>query len=159
MKNGLISMSTIRDAIVEEAETWMGTPYQHQAIVKGEKGGVDCAMLIAGVAINTGIMDDSIRKDIPPYPMEWHFHSNVPLMTDIMKIFGCVKRNITTMDSLKPGDIVAFKLGRVPSHLGIYVGNNLFIHAYGGVKCVTKNELSAQWEDRFHSAYRYPGVK
>lgn len=152
-------MTSLRNQIVEEAESWIGTPYQHQAMVKGDGGGVDCAMLIAGVAINIGIMDKSIRKDIPPYPMEWHFHNDVPLMTNIMEIFGCKKRNISSLASLKPGDIVAFQLGRVPSHLGLYVGDNLFIHAYGGVKFVTKNELSAQWADRFHSAYRYPGVR
>ena len=159
MKNGLKLIAVTRNDIAEEAESWLKTPYLHQAMIKGKDGGVDCAMLIAGVAINLGIMDESIKKDIPAYPMDWHFHNDVPLMTDIMEIFGCKKRKIKSLASLNIGDIVTFKLGRVPSHLGIYVGDNFFIHAYGGVKTVVKNELSAQWADRFHSAYRYPGVK
>ena len=145
-----------RKKICEEAKSWLGTPWQHQACLKHV--GVDCAMLVAGVAKNVGLIDKEKFKAIPNYPKDWHIHRDIPMLTDLMKYFGCKKKSL---ESLLPGDIVVFKIGRVPSHLGIYLEDNYFIHAlYGaGKKEVVMNSLSADWIKRLVDVYSLPGVR
>lgn len=41
-------MSDIENAIIQEARTWLGTPFKHQGRLKGQ--GVDCLGLLVGVA-------------------------------------------------------------------------------------------------------------
>ncbi len=59
-------------------------------------------------------------------------------------------------DELKPGDLVFFNtLKRSFSHVGIYVGNNRFIHAPssgGGVEVVSMQDK--YWVQRFNGARR-----
>lgn len=43
-------------ALLTEARSWVGTPYHEKGRVKG--GGTDCVQLLAGVAINAGILDE-----------------------------------------------------------------------------------------------------
>ena len=61
----------IRQQITKEARSWIGTPYQHQSRVKGV--GVDCAMFIAEVGNNLGLLDPS--KIVPNYSKQWHLHN------------------------------------------------------------------------------------
>jgi hypothetical protein len=58
-----------RQAVVEEAKTWLRTPYHHHADVKGH--GVDCAMILSRVYSNTGIVP---FIDPRPYPTDWMLH-------------------------------------------------------------------------------------
>jgi len=61
-----------------------------------------------------------------------------------------------TVDQLQPGDLVFFNtLKTAFSHVGIYVGNNRFIHAPtngGGVHIVNLND--EYWAKRFNGARR-----
>jgi cell wall-associated NlpC family hydrolase len=61
-----------------------------------------------------------------------------------------------TMDQLKPGDLVFYNtLRRTFSHVGIYLGNNRFIHAPssgGGVRI--EEVTTPYWSQRFNGARR-----
>lgn len=151
-----MKISKIRKEIIAEANEWIDTPWQHQACVKG--AGVDCAMFVAGVARNVGLVSEEEMKTIPKdYPKDWHFHQDFPLLPYIMEQLQCVEKDKKYM---RPGDILVFKVGRVPSHLGILLEDNIFIHAYsGGNKTVVMNSLSAQWIDRLEQVYKFPGIK
>ena len=147
-------MKKIKREICDEARTWLGTKWQHQAMVKGV--GVDCAMLVAGIAINCGLVDAKTLKKVPPYPRQWHLNQDFPLLEKIMTDFGCVKRE--TLE-YSVGDIVVFQFGRVPSHLGIVVEDNMMIHAYqGSIGKTVINSISSHWIDRLRSVYSLPGV-
>mgnify|MGYP005765076305 CR=1 FL=1 len=59
-------------------------------------------------------------------------------------------------EDLQPGDLIFFDTmnkDRV-SHVGIYVGNNEFIHAANSNKGVIKSSLSGYYEDRYINARR-----
>lgn len=60
-------------------------------------------------------------------------------------------------DRLRPGDLVFFKLDRHPvSHVGIYTGNNRFVHAPSSGKRVTFTALNdPYWRTRLVAAGRY----
>ena len=63
-----------------------------------------------------------------------------------------------TVDQLQPGDLVFYHtLKSAFSHVGIYIGDNRFIHAPtngGGVHVVNMND--AYWSKRFNGARRLP---
>ena len=64
-------------------------------------------------------------------------------------------------DKLRPGDLVFFNtLQRANSHVGIYVGENKFIHAPARGADVRVDDLStAYWEKRFDGARRVEAVQ
>lgn len=137
-----------REAIVKEALTWSGTPYQHQVGLKGV--GVDCAYLVGKVAEGVGLIDEF---KVEPYSVEWHLHSREEKMCNIVEGFGCTP--VPVADT-QPGDILIFKYGRVGSHMGIYVGRNLFIHAHLPSGKVLLNSLSGDYLKRLHKVYKFP---
>ncbi len=63
-------------------------------------------------------------------------------------------------DELQPGDLVFFRTyAKFPSHVGIYLGDNLFIHASTRSKKVTIDSLEAPYYlSRFIGAKRILGI-
>lgn len=63
-------------------------------------------------------------------------------------------------EELKPGDLVFFNtLGRTFSHVGIYMGDNRFIHSPRAGKSVEITNISqSYWSSRFTGARRYEGT-
>jgi cell wall-associated NlpC family hydrolase len=133
--------------IVNLALTWNGTPYHDQARVLGV--GVDCAQLVAAIGVSLGVLDET---KIPiDYNPQWHFHNRRELMLEYLIGFGCEET-----DKVEPGCILAFKFGRVLSHLGIYLGDSQFIHARKDKGKVVINTLSGEWLERHLRTFNYP---
>jgi cell wall-associated NlpC family hydrolase len=61
-----------------------------------------------------------------------------------------------SVDQLVPGDLVFFNtLKRTFSHVGIYIGNNQFVHAPSSGKSVTVENIDkTYWQTRFDGARR-----
>jgi len=112
----------IRERIVAEARTWLGTPYHHQGKVKGV--GVDCAMILVDVYRQVGLIPEI---DPRPYPPDWHLHR------DEERYLGWVQQYGKEVETPKPGDVVLFKFGRCLSHGGIVVDWPVIIHSYYGI--------------------------
>lgn len=128
-----------RAKIVLEAESWIGTPYVSNAMVKGKNGGgTDCAMLLIAVYGNLGLIPKEF--DPRPYPPQWHVHRNEEKY--IGGVLGFAKEVAAPpIRAPKPGDVVMFKLGRVFAHGAIIVDWPMVIHAIGnGV--VMKEDVS-----------------
>lgn len=116
-----------RQAIATEAATWLGTPYHHQARIKG--AGVDCALLLCEVYLAAGVIP---FIDPTPYPQNWHIHRNDE------RYLGFVTQHAHASNAPPElGDLILFKFGRAFSHAGIYVGNDQVIHSllFNGVIC------------------------
>lgn len=117
-----------RQAVIDEAMSWVGTPYMSNARVKGLNGGVDCLTFVAGVYENAGVID---RLPIPHYPPDWHLNQDAELYligkddTPGMLHF-C--REIFTPP--KPADIVLWKFGHCFAHAAIVVEWPIVIHAW-----------------------------
>ena len=104
---------------VEEALTWLGTPYHHQGRVKGV--GVDCATLLCEVYEKVGLMD---HLDPRPYPPDWHMHQlGQRYLEHVLSV--CYE-----VDEPQPGDIVLYHFGKCISHGAIVVEWPTIIHSY-----------------------------
>ncbi len=140
----------LSDKICTEAITWLDTPYHHQARVK--QVGVDCAQMIAGIAETVGLLEPG--TGITNYSPEWHLHNREEMLIGLLEQYGCTKK-----DTLERGDIICFKFGRVCSHLGVYLGNEQFIHARIDQQKVVINTLSGTWKERHQVTYSFPMEK
>jgi cell wall-associated NlpC family hydrolase len=141
-----------RAAVVAEAETWLGTPYHHEARIKGH--GVDCAQILVGVFANVGLIEPVA---LPHYPADWNLHRDEERYLDILARYtreieapvlcplGVAASQPGASRSVLPGDIVVWKFGRCFSHGAIVVAWPFVIHAYVGSVCVLEDAERASW--------------
>jgi cell wall-associated NlpC family hydrolase len=128
-----------RKAIVAEAESWINTPYVSNGMVKGRRGGVDCAMILIGVYRNVGLLPPDF--DPRPYPFQWHLHrSEERYLNGIIQYAKEVPGPPERMPL--PGDLVTFKISLTFAHSAIVVDWPWLIHA--GDSGVEKIDLRTQ---------------
>lgn len=58
--------------------------------------------------------------------------------------------------SLLPGDLVFFKTGLRSRHVGIYIGDNQFIHASRSKGVISSSLNNSYWRRKFWQAKRFP---
>jgi cell wall-associated NlpC family hydrolase len=115
-----MSEATERAAVVQEALSWLRTPYAHMARVKG--AGVDCGQLLALVYEAAGVMPEIIPAE---YPHDWHMHK------DEERYLAHVEQYAHRIEGPpRPGDIVLYRIGRTISHGAIVTRWPQVIHAY-----------------------------
>ena len=122
--SGFADEASARRAIVEEAQSWIGTPYISNAMIKGKRGGTDCAMILVGVYSNLGIIPKDF--DPRPYPAQWHVHRNEERY--LAYVMGFVNE---IEGPPKPGDLAMFKVGKVFAHGAIVTDWPNVVHALG----------------------------
>jgi NlpC/P60 family putative phage cell wall peptidase len=114
-----------RRAVIDEAESWIGTPFHHAARVKG--AGVDCLMLLAEVYERAGV---AAPIEPPFYVPDWHLHRDAERYEEGLLHYA---RPVEAPDA---GDIALFRFGRTFSHGAIVVGWPRLIHAYWSIGVV-----------------------
>jgi len=141
------------DIIVAAARSWIGTPYHHQASLKGV--GCDCLGLIRGVWREvTGIEAESP----PPYSPDWAEARGEETMLE------AARRHLVEMTGdwrqfIGPGDVLLFRLrrGALVKHAAIHTGGARMIHAYTG-RAVVEVHMGEWWHRRLAAAFRFPGL-
>lgn len=116
---------TQRAAVIEEARSWLRTPYHHQGFVKS--AGVDCAFLLVCVYHACDLIP---WIDPRPYPPDWHFHR------DEERYLKWVEQYARPVKTPQPGDLALYKFGRCVSHGAIVVEWPTIIHAARDEGCV-----------------------
>lgn len=94
------------EALLSEARSWLGVPYKYGG---NDRGGVDCSGFVLQVYLN------ALDIPLPRSSREQHNYCKA-----------------TTKGSLIPGDLIFFASDKDKeriSHVGIFVGDNLMIHA------------------------------
>jgi cell wall-associated NlpC family hydrolase len=122
------------DDIVFQALALHGTEYKHGG--KTPPAGLDCSGLVRYV------FHEAQGLELPN------------TVRELARIGAAVKR-----DALQPGDLVFYNtLRRAFSHVGIYLGNNRFIHAPStGGEVRIDDMTTACWVRRFDGARRIIG--
>lgn len=113
-------MSEPRQRVVDEVVTWLGTPFHHEARVKG--AGVDCLMLLAEVYERAGVVG---HVDPPHYPPDWNFHHDVERYLEGLLRYVCEIEGPPL-----PGDVALFKVARTFSHGAIVIDWPRVVHAH-----------------------------
>ena len=143
--------------IVAEARSWVGTPYQHQAHLRGV--GCDCGGLIGGVAVALGIVAAdwwaTVFTPHAGYARQPHGDSLVNVLDSFMP-------RIDPSD-ICAGCVVAMRFRRDPQHIAIVAdhpgGEWSMIHALNaGLRQVVEHRIDARWLKRITHAYTFPGV-
>ena len=134
--------SEARRAIVAEAKTWVGTPYLSNGMVKGPRGGVDCAMLPLAIYAEAGFIPKEF--DPRPYSPQWHLHkTEEKYLNDVLK-FSKEVQGPSERRPL-PADFVMFKIGQVSAHGAIVIDWPKVVHAVGNdrvrLEDVSKNNI------------------
>jgi NlpC/P60 family putative phage cell wall peptidase len=139
-----------RTAIVAEARAWIGTPYRHQASLKGV--GCDCLGLIRGV---WRAVCGAEPEPVPPYTRDWAEAGK-------REAFALAAgRHMTEIDCARflPGDVLLFRwrAGLVAKHAAIATAPDLMVHAHEAA-AVAEVALAPWWRRRLAFVFRFPGV-
>ena len=135
-----------RDAIVSEARAWIGTPYRHQASVKGV--GCDCLGLLVGVWRE---VTGAEPPELPNYRADWRDLSHAP------ELQGLAERWLVPAAGLTAGRVLLFRMGSaaLPRHCGIMVTDGRFVHAQERLG-VVEGALIEGWRKRVAGVFGFP---
>lgn len=141
-------MDNFRARIVDEALSWIGTPYQHQMSKKGD--GCDCLGLVRGV---WRYLYKTEPSPVPSYSPDWAERTGEESLQN-----ACAQYLLPTpLCSVNVADVLLFRMkpGVPAKHLAILVEPNIIVHAYWG-RAVTRSLLAPFWIKRRVGAYAFP---
>lgn len=142
---------TISALIVEEARLWIGTPYLHQASLKG--AGADCLGLLRGLW--RSVYGDE-PEPVPAYTEDWAEPTHREVLLEAARRW-LVPKSLTEAE---PGDVLLFRMrdGGIAKHLGLQSATGAhpcFIHSYTG-HGVIESSLSQPWQRRIVARFAFP---
>ncbi len=141
---------TERERIVALARGWIGTPYRHQASLKG--AGADCLGLVRGLWRE---IYGAEPEAMPAYAPDWAEAGGRETLLE------GARRHMqeVTPGEAQPGDVLIFrwKEGCPAKHAAVLSGSNSIIHAYEGIS-VVESPLAGSWRRRIAFAFAFPGV-
>jgi NlpC/P60 family putative phage cell wall peptidase len=143
-------MPITRDDIVAEARSWIGTPYRHQASLKGV--GCDCLGLVRGV---WRALHGAEPEAVPPYARDWAEAASRETLAE------AAGRHLVPVarEAMQKGDVVLFRwrAGLVAKHAAILTSEVTMVHAHDGA-AVAEVALAPWWRRRLAYVFRFPGV-
>ncbi len=138
----------IRDAVIAEARAWIGTPYHHQAALKGV--GCDCLGLVRGVWRAVYGADP---EQPPAYTRDWA----ETLRRETLAEAASRHMLAVPLDAVEPGDLLLFAISAdAPAkHCAILTSPSRMVHAIESHP-VAEVLLVAWWRTRLRFAFRFP---
>lgn len=144
-------MNASRAHVVEIAREWIGTPYHHQASLKGV--GCDCLGLVRGVYRE---LCGTEPERMPPYTPDWAEGNASETL-----LLGA-RRHLREQNpqAARRGDILVFRLRRVTmaKHMAILATPDTMIHAMEhGPACEV--HYGGWWRRHCAASFLLPGVE
>lgn len=139
----------MKDRIIAEALSWIGTPYHHQASLKGL--GCDCLGLLRGVW--RAVMGSEPEMP-PPYSPDWAEASRADTLVE------AARRHLVEVEdrAFEPGDVLLFRFReQLPAkHCAIAVTPGTMVHAHDGA-AVCEVAIRPWWQRHLAGVFRFPG--
>lgn len=140
-----------REQIAALARDWIGTPYRHQASLKGV--GCDCLGLVRGVWRELGLEEP---ETVPPYASGWAEATGEEALAE------AAQRHLLEIPCTEftTGDLLLFRWRpHLPAkHAGIATSASSMVHAQDHAR-VAEIVLSGWWRRHLSHAFRFPGVE
>lgn len=132
---------TWRQAVVERALSYVGTPYLHQGRLPGL--GLDCY----------GVVGCAFREAGCALPMRADY-SEAPSQAELYRWIDTHFAHISATN-LCPGDVLVFRMVVEAQHMALVVDINpvSLVHAYRRVGRVVRHDLVAPWSGLLMSAH------
>lgn len=143
-------MLITRSLVIAEARSWIGTPYRHQASLKGV--GCDCLGLVRGIW--RALLGDEPER-APPYAPDWAEACGQERLAE------AAARHLVPLAcaAAREGDVVLFRWrGALPAkHAAILTAPGLMVHAHDRA-AVAEVALAPWWRRRLAFAFRFPNL-
>lgn len=140
-----------REAIVAAARAWIGTPYHHQASLKGV--GADCLGLVRGVWRDVY----GVEAERPPgYSRDWGEASGIETL-----LAAAMRHLIPKHKSERaPGDVLVFRMrpDAIAKHAAVLTTTTTMVHAMED-RIAAEVSLSAWWQRRLAAVFSFPGTE
>ncbi len=142
----------MRRLVLGAARGWLGTPYRHQASVKGE--GADCLGLVRGVWREVAGEEPETP---PPYRADWAEVGGEETLLHAARRWLVEIRP----EAARPGDVLLFRMsaGCPAKHCAILSDDGgpepRMIHAYWG-RSVVESWMGPWWRRKLVAAFRWP---
>lgn len=132
--------------VVAAARAWIGTPYRHQASLRGV--GCDCLGLLRGV------WREIVGREPeppPPYAPDWAAFGRELLLDAARRWFPA------TDGALADGRVILFRWREGPpvAHCAIATSPRTMIHVHDGAE-VAEVVLASFWRRRIVAVFRFP---
>jgi NlpC/P60 family putative phage cell wall peptidase len=139
-----------RPAIVAAARGWLGTPYHHQASLRGV--GCDCLGLLRGIWRE---LVGPEPEAAGPYAADW---AEATLSERMAEAAARHLLPVAPAD-VRPGDVLLFRWRReVPAkHLAILSAADAMVHAHDGA-AVSEVAFTPWWRRHLAYAFAFPGL-
>ncbi|WP_340616480.1 bifunctional murein DD-endopeptidase/murein LD-carboxypeptidase [Xenorhabdus entomophaga] len=124
----LVNNLDIKSKLLNQYADWKGVTYR---LGGNTKRGIDCSAFVQRT------FHDQFGMDLPRSTSEQQ------------RIGQTVSRS-----KLRAGDLVLFKTGRYMRHVGIYIGNNQFVHASTSSGVIVSKLTDNYWNKRYYGARR-----
>ena len=138
--------------MVAAARAWLGTPYRHQASVRGE--GADCLGLVRGVWREVRGREP---EGVPPYAPDW---AEVGVEETLLEAARRWMDEVPPA-AMRPGDVLLFRMsaGCAVKHCAVLSAlgppEPRMIHAYWG-RSVVESWMGSWWRTRLAAVFRFP---
>lgn len=118
----------VKSRLMDQYASWKGVRYRLGGV---NRNGIDCSAFVQ-------------RTFSEQFGME------LPRSTSEQKGVG----KSVSRSSLRSGDLVLFRAGSTGRHVGIYIGNNQFVHASTSSGVMISNIDDPYWNKRYNEARR-----
>ena len=138
------------ERIVAEARSWIGTPYRHQASLKGI--GCDCLGLLRGVGRE---VVGSEPEAPPPYSQDWA-EAGADALVAAARRFLCERER----SAFAAGDVLLFRWrpGLPAKHCAIATSRDTMVHAHDGAS-VVEVAIGSWWRRHLSHSVRFPDMR
>lgn len=137
----------ISSNIQKAANSWIGTPFQAHARVKG--AGVDCVNLAAAIYQEAGLIDEI--PEFPRYSMDGGKHLAKSTLSAVLATIPGFQQ--VDLESIYPGALLVFALGRVTHHIGVALDERRFVHALQGPGVIISSLKEKSYSKRLREVW------